>query len=72
LPHAAFADLGRDFVDAEAGAGSESQTAGSIAVSVARTRSIASNGVLATNGFPEGSVVIARLSRSSPCGPRRD
>ena len=26
LPHAAFADLGGDFVDAETGAGSESQT----------------------------------------------
>ena len=40
LAHAAFANLGRDFVDAEADAGDESQTGGSIAVSVARTRSL--------------------------------
>ena len=42
--HAAGAESGEDFVRAEAGAGSEGQTAGSIAVSVAGTRSILCNG----------------------------
>ena len=37
LAHPARADAGDDFVDAEARTGSESQTAGSIAVSIART-----------------------------------
>ena len=38
--HAAGTDLFGDFVDAEAGARSQGQTAGSIAISLARTRSI--------------------------------
>ena len=37
-------DLLSDFVDPDSGAGSESQTAGSIAVSVARTRLLLCNG----------------------------
>jgi hypothetical protein len=41
--HAAGADLLSDFVDAEASARSEGQTAGTIAISVARTRSILCN-----------------------------
>src|SRR4051794_27168119 len=49
LAHAASTDLRDDFVDAEAGAGSQSQTAGSIAVSVAPTRSILCNGVVVRN-----------------------
>ena len=53
LPHAAFADLRGDFVDAEAGAGSEGQTAGSIAVSVARTRSLLCNAVGFGNPAPD-------------------
>ena len=40
LAHPAYADAGDDVVDAEARAGRESQTAGSITVSVAGTRSI--------------------------------
>ena len=40
LAHTAFADLRGDLVDAETGAGSKGQTAGSIAVSVAGTRLI--------------------------------
>ena len=55
LPHPAFADLRGDVVDTEACAGSEGQTVGSIAVSLARTRSILCNGVAAT----EGSSTIA-------------
>ena len=37
LPHSAFAKFRDDFVDAEAGAGCEGQTAGSIAVCVTAT-----------------------------------
>jgi hypothetical protein len=44
LAHPAFADLGGDLVDAAAGAWDEGQTAGSIAVSVARTRLILPDG----------------------------
>src|SRR4029079_5655479 len=55
LPHPAFAALRGNVVDTEACAGSEGQTVGSIAVSVARTRSILCNGVAAT----EGSSTIA-------------
>ena len=40
LPHSALTEQGGDVIDAKTGAGSESQTAGSIAVSVARTRLI--------------------------------
>ena len=49
LPHPAFADRRRDVVDAEARARIEGQTAGSIAVGVARTRSILCDGA----GFTE-------------------
>ena len=38
LTHSTHADLGRDFVRAEAGAGCEGQTPGSITVRVAKTR----------------------------------
>ena len=40
LPHAAFADLSGDLVDAETSAGSEGQTPGIITFRVARTRSL--------------------------------
>ena len=50
LAHPAGADAGDDFVDAEARAGSERQTAGSIAVSVARTRSILRDAAVAPDG----------------------
>ena len=46
LAHAAGADLFSDFVDAETRARSQGQTAGSIAVSVARTRLIMGDGVV--------------------------
>ena len=49
LAHPARADAGDDFVDAEARTGSEGQPAGSIAVSVARTRLILSDAVLWTD-----------------------
>ena len=51
LAHPAGADAGDDFVDAEARAGSESQTAGSIAVSIARTRLILCDAVVASDAM---------------------
>ena len=52
MAHPAFADLRGDFVDAKASAWSESQTDGSIAVSVARTRSLLCNGEVFRNRSP--------------------
>ena len=46
--HASGADLRGDLVDAESSAWSQSQTAGSIAFRVARTRSLLCNGVVAS------------------------
>src|SRR5258708_6740903 len=60
LPHAAFADRRGNFVDAEARAGAESQTAGSIAVSVAQTRSLLQNGVVVTDPFLGGVTLSSR------------
>ncbi len=61
LPHPALADLGGDLIRAEAGAGSEGQTARSIAVRVARTRSLLCNGVV----FTDAQDLAPRKSPSS-------
>ena len=53
LAHPAYADAGDDFADAEARAGNESQTAGSIAVSVAGPRLILCDADLASD--PRGA-----------------
>ena len=66
LPHPALADLRGDFVDAEARARTEGQTAGSIAVSVVRTRSLLCNAAVASDSslrFRSPSATCQDLSR---------
>ena len=60
--HAAFTDLGGDFEDAEARAGSESQTAGMIAVSGTRARLLLQHGPVATDFWASRPALFLMLT----------